>query len=113
MRWALRMGSLKLSPGLLRLFAWAKDFVPATMKSTKAHTWVRIYHLPLEYWKPRIIFSIVRGFGTPLSLNGHTMRKNRGMFARVLVDIDLLSPLSDQLLVERPNFAFVAGEEYE
>jgi len=35
------------------------------------------------------------------------------MFARVLVDIDLLSPLPDHLLVERPNFAFVAGVEYE
>ena len=41
------------------------------------------------------------------------MRKNRGMFARVLVDIDLLSPLPDHLLVERPDFAFVAGVEYE
>jgi len=83
------------------------------MKSTKAQTWVRIYHLPLEYWKPRTIFSIVRDLGTPLSLDEHTMRKNRGMFARVLVDIDLLFPLSDQLLVERPDFTFVAGVEYE
>ncbi|XP_068466565.1 uncharacterized protein [Phaseolus vulgaris] len=89
------------------------DFVPTTMKSTKAQTWVRIYHFPLEYWKPRTIFSIVRGIGTTLSLDEHTMRKNRGMFARVLVDIDLLSPLSDQLLVERPDFAFVASVEYE
>jgi len=35
MRWALRMGFLKLSLGFLRLFAWTKDFVPATMKGTK------------------------------------------------------------------------------
>ena len=78
MRWALGMGSLKLSPGLLRLFAWTKDFVPTTIRTTKAQTWVRIYHLPLEYWKPRTIFSILRGLGTPLSLDEHTMRKNRG-----------------------------------
>jgi len=38
MRWALGMGSLKLSPGFLRLFACTKDFVSATMKSTKTHT---------------------------------------------------------------------------
>jgi len=83
------------------------------MKSTKAQTWVRIYHLPLEYWKLRTIYSIVRGLGSPLSLDEHTMTKNRGMFARVLVDIDLLSPLFDQLLIERPDFAFVAGVKYE
>ena len=41
------------------------------------------------------------------------MRKNKGMFARVLVDIDLLSPLPDHLLVERLDFAFVADVEYE
>jgi len=35
MRWALRMGSLQLSPGFLRLFVWKKDFIPSTMKSTK------------------------------------------------------------------------------
>jgi len=81
MRWALGMGSLKLSLDFLRLFAWKKDFVPATMKSTKTQDWVRIYKLPLEYWKSRAIFCIIRGLGTPLSLDEHTMRKNRGMFA--------------------------------
>jgi len=35
MRWAFGMGSLKLSPGFLRLFSWTKDFIQATMKSTK------------------------------------------------------------------------------
>jgi len=56
MRWTLGMGSLKMSSSFLRLFAWTKDFVPATTKSTKTQAWVRIYHLPLEYWKPRTIF---------------------------------------------------------
>ena len=41
------------------------------------------------------------------------MRKNRSLFARVQVDIDILSPLPDHLLVERSNFAFVADVEYE
>ena len=39
-----------------------------------------------------MIFFITRGLGTPLSLDDHNMRKNRGLFARVLEDIDLLSP---------------------
>jgi len=102
MRWALRMGSFQFSLGFLRLFAWTKDFIPATMKSTKTQVWVRIYHFPLKYWRPRAIFSIIRCLGTPLSLDDHSMRKNMGLFSRVLVDIDLLSPLPDHLLVERP-----------
>ena len=74
------MSFLKLSPGFLRLFAWTKDFVSATMKSTKTQAWIRIYKLSLEYWRPRVIFSIIRSLDTPLSLDEHTMRKNRGMF---------------------------------
>ena len=41
------------------------------------------------------------------------MRKNRSLLARVLVDIELLSPLPDQLLVEHSYFAFVVDVEYE
>jgi len=95
------------------LFAWTKDFIPTTMKSTKTQVWVRIYHLLLEYWRPRAIFSKTRGLGTPLSLDDHTMRKNSGLFARALLDIDLLSPLPDHLLVECPDFSFVVDVEYE
>jgi len=68
------------------------------MKSTKTQTCVRIYNLPLEYWRPRAIFSIARGIGTPLSLDDHTMKKSRGLFVRVLVDIDLLSFSSNSVI---------------
>jgi len=67
----------------------------------------------LEYLRPRAIFSITRGIGIPLSLDDHTMTKSRSLFARVLADIDLLSPLPDHLLVERSDFTFVADMEYE
>jgi len=60
-----------------------------------------------------VIFSITKGLCTPLSLDDHTMRKNRVLFAKVLVDIDLLSHFPDHLLVERPYFAFVVDVEYE
>jgi len=41
------------------------------------------------------------------------MRKNRILFARMLMDIDLLSRLPDHLLVEHPDFALVVDVEYE
>jgi len=69
--------------------------------------------LPLDYWRLREIFSIIRGLDTSLSLDKSTMRKNSGMFARVLVDIDMLSPLPDHIWVECPYYTFVVGVEYE
>jgi len=41
------------------------------------------------------------------------MKKTIGLCAPVLVDVDLLSPLLQQLLVERTSFDFVANVEYE
>jgi len=41
------------------------------------------------------------------------MNKTRGVFTRVLVDLDMLVELPSQLLVEHPGFAFVAEIEYE
>jgi len=73
------------------------------MKSTKTQDWVRLYRLPLEYWRSRANFSIIKGLGTPLSLDENSMRKKKGM----------LSPLPDHLLVERSDYTFVVGVKYE
>ena len=107
------MGSWNFSPGILGVFSWSKDFVPTTMKMTKAQCWVRIHGLPMEYWQPKVIFSIARGVGTPISLDDCTINKTRGFFARVLVDLDMLAELPSQLLVERLGFVFVAEIEYK
>jgi len=41
------------------------------------------------------------------------MRKTISMFVRVSVDIDMLSLLPYHLWVERSDYTFVAGVEYE
>jgi len=41
------------------------------------------------------------------------MNRLRGVVASVLVDINLLSDLPNQILVERSRFAFIADLEYE
>lgn len=42
-----------------------------------------------------------------------TIKNTLGHYARVLVDIDLVKPIQDQILVEREGFAFLVGIEYE
>jgi len=41
------------------------------------------------------------------------MSKSKGLFARMLVDIDILSALPIQILVERLSFSFIANIEFE
>jgi len=61
MKRVLAIGTWNLSRGIVRIFAWIKDFMLASMKLTKTQCWVRINGLTLEYWQPKLIFSIACG----------------------------------------------------
>ncbi|XP_019427097.1 PREDICTED: uncharacterized protein LOC109338760 [Lupinus angustifolius] len=113
MRTVCAVGSWSLKPGFLRLSLWTPDFNPNLQKMSHSQCWVRILGLPLEYWSARILFSIARGLGTPISLDEATTSRSFGHFARILVDIDLKGSLPNQILVEREGFAFFVYVEYE
>ncbi|MCI15801.1 defensin-like protein, partial [Trifolium medium] len=42
-----------------------------------------------EYWRPRTLFEIAGGVGTPLTLDAATKNRSFGHYARILVDVDL------------------------
>jgi hypothetical protein len=109
--------SWNLNPGLLKLFAWTKDFNPKLQHNTSAQVWVKIFGLSEEYWHKNILFTIAGSLGTPICIDSVTAKpmheRTFGQFARVLVDIDLLQPLRYKLLVERKGYAFFVELEYE
>jgi hypothetical protein len=109
--------SWNLQPGLLKLFAWSKDFNPRQQHHTSVQVWVRIYGLSQEYWHKNILFTIAGSLGTPICMDSITAKpmheRTFGQFARILVDIDLMQPLRYKLLVERKGFAFFVDLEYE
>jgi hypothetical protein len=109
--------SWNLNPGLLKLFAWTKDFNPKLQHNTSAQVWVKIYGLSQEYWHKNILFTIAGSLGTPICIDSVTAKpmheRTFGQFSRVLVDIDLLQPLRYKILVERKGFAFFVELEYE
>jgi len=63
----------------------------------------------------KMIFSIKREIGIPLSLGDYTKNKNKswGFFACILVDVDLLSNLPNQILVKILGFAFIVYVKYK
>lgn len=93
-------GVWNLRPGLLRLFQWSQDFNPSQQKQTHVQCWVRIYELPQEYWRPKLLFEIAGGLGTPISLDDTTKNRVFGHYAQILVDVDLSGKLHDKILVE-------------
>jgi len=116
-RTARSVCSMNLNPGLLKLFAWTKDFNPSTQKNSSAQVWLRIYGLAQEYWRPKILFAIASSAGNPICTDANT-GKNRfertfGQFARVLIDIDLEKERLYRVLVERKGFAMFVDLDYE
>ncbi|KAK7342833.1 hypothetical protein VNO80_25789 [Phaseolus coccineus] len=67
--------------------------------------------LAVGFWD--ISFCILGTFFRTKDFVLASMKKTRCFFARVLVDVDLLSDLPHQLFVERLGFAFVAKVEYK
>jgi hypothetical protein len=109
--------SWNLNPGLLKFFAWSKDFNPKMQHNTSAQVWIKIFGLSQEYWHKNILFTIAGSIGTPICIDSVTAKpmheRTFGQFARVLVDLDLQQPLRYKLLVERKGFAFFVDLEYE
>lgn len=89
----------------MRLSQWSPGFNPNNQKQTHSQVWLRILDLPLEYWRPKILFEIAGGTGTPLSLDEATKNKVFEHYARILVDLDLSCNLPNEILVERNDYA--------
>lgn len=68
--WALRVVNLK--PSFLRFYCWTRDFIPLAHVQTHAQIWVRLMHLPQEYWRRKTIYEIASGLGTPLTIDEAT-----------------------------------------
>jgi len=113
MRKILAQGVINLKPGILRFFCWSQDFNPHSQIQTHAQVWVRLMHLPQEYWRKQTLFEISSGVGTPLIIDDATKSRLFGIYARILVDIDMSGKLFDSILVEREVYAFPIEVQYE
>lgn len=111
------VGTWNLNPGLLKLFAWTKEFSSSTQKNTSAQVWLRMHGLAQEYWRPKILFAIASSVGSPICIDENTgknrMDRSFAHFARVQVDVDLATELKQRVLVERQGFAMYVDFEYE
>jgi hypothetical protein len=68
------VASWSLNPGILKLFAWSKDFSPKTQRNSTAQVWVRFYGLSQEYWSKNILYTIAGSLGTPIGTDATTTK---------------------------------------
>jgi len=113
MKYVWALGVLNLKPGFLRFYSWTKDFTPKAQAQTHAQVWVRLVQLPQEYWGKQTLFEIASGLGIPLTIDEVTQTRRFGLFARILVDVDMSEKLFESIIVEKEGHALTIGVQYE
>jgi len=70
-------------------------------------------HFPQEYRSNQTLLEIASDVGNPLIIDEATKSRLHGIYARVLVDVDISGKLFDSVLVEREGYAFPVEIQYE
>lgn len=67
---------------------WEPNFKPSMASITSIVVWVRLSELPIEYYKPSVLWELGQAIGPVLRVDTHTTTKSKGQFARIYVQIN-------------------------
>ncbi|KAL0345604.1 UNVERIFIED_CONTAM: hypothetical protein Sradi_4391700 [Sesamum radiatum] len=62
-------------------------------KHTQVPVWIKLWHLPVEFWTNEGLITVASGIGRPLYLDAITQACTRLDFARVCIMLDISSKL--------------------
>lgn len=99
----LAWATIHRQPGIFRVTRWTRGYGFSNHKNTTTQVWIRFYNIPLKYCHAQSISSVVREMGFPLKIDLITLNLNLGICAQVLVEVDLLQPPPEKVLVKRKN----------
>ncbi|KAL0294293.1 UNVERIFIED_CONTAM: hypothetical protein Sradi_6894400 [Sesamum radiatum] len=88
---------------------WEQGMSLRRQKHLQVPVWIRIRHLPMEYWTEEGLSAVASGIGTPLYTDRITKNCLRLDFARVCVMLNFNSKLPKHLIVLSP----ILSEEKE
>ncbi|KAL8520450.1 hypothetical protein ACS0TY_011103 [Phlomoides rotata] len=67
----------------------------------------------MEYWIPSVLGSMAAANGTLLQIDTRTLQKTMGIYARMLVEIDLKQELETKIMFVRVGHQSFTSVEYE
>ncbi|XP_057803684.1 uncharacterized protein LOC131019014 [Salvia miltiorrhiza] len=105
--------SWRLLSGMLRLQAWVPLFDPYKATAILAQVWIRIFHLPYEFWHPEVISGIALHVGAPIKIDAQSANAFVGHFARVLIEMDITAEVPDYIDVKCGDRSFEVEFGYE
>ncbi|CAN1177318.1 hypothetical protein LINPERHAP2_LOCUS33037 [Linum perenne] len=73
---------------------WDPNFRVSDKLPSKMVVWIRLPHLPIVFFHPRILSALGNLIGSTVKIDAPTLNTNRGKFARIAVEINMDEPLA-------------------
>ncbi|KAL2225759.1 UNVERIFIED_CONTAM: hypothetical protein Sindi_3051700 [Sesamum indicum] len=82
---------------------WETGMAMRKLKHTQVPVWIKMRHLPLEFWTTEGLSTMASGVGKPLYPDAITRACTRLDFARVCVMIDVTQKLEKHIIIMTPD----------
>ncbi|KAL2224373.1 UNVERIFIED_CONTAM: hypothetical protein Sindi_2957100 [Sesamum indicum] len=82
---------------------WEPGMAMRKLKHTQVPVWIKMRHLPLEFWTTEGLSTVASGVGKPLYPDAITRACTRLDFARVCVMIDVTQKLEKHIIIMTPD----------
>lgn len=89
--------------GVMYVSRWITGFSTFYQTQSITQVWIRIFNLPLEFRKGHNLFNIAMGVGMPITIVPLALSLYHGLYAKMLVEVDLSKPLLGRILVTKKN----------
>ncbi|XP_011101716.1 uncharacterized protein LOC105179778 [Sesamum indicum] len=82
---------------------WEPGMAMRKLKDTQAPVWIKLRHLPMEFWTTYGLSTVASGVGKPLYPDAITRACTRLDFARVCVMVDVSQNLPNHVIIMTPD----------
>ncbi|GAU44437.1 hypothetical protein TSUD_129310 [Trifolium subterraneum] len=90
---ALTNGPWMIYDHYLTVREWCPNFNSSENHMKTVNVWVRFSGLPIEFYDAKVLTSIGNRIGRTIKVDKNTLLQERGKYARLCVEVDLLKPL--------------------
>ncbi|XP_059668750.1 uncharacterized protein LOC132313824 [Cornus florida] len=85
---------------IILLKRWSKNVNLVKEVLESVPIWLKIYDLPVHYRKTQIVSMICSTFAKPIYMDNTEANKDKGLYLRVMVEVDVKEQLPDSLVVD-------------
>lgn len=92
---------------------WKPNYAPEKNSFTQVPVWIRLFSLPINYWRLNALKQIGDKLGTFIKASEATLQKRYTSYARICVEMDVSGALHEGLWLEYRDEEYFQDIDYE